>query len=215
VKADWYFDFVSPFAYLQSQRLGRLQDAGLEIHCRPVLFAAILDHWGQLGPAEIGPKRELTYRAALWRSAHDGIELRLPAAHPFNPLPLLRLCIAAGNTIHAVREIFAYVWREGRLPEEPGGLEELGVRLGLDDWADRIAEPGVKAALRDSTRRAIEAGVFGVPTVVVNRQIFWGDDMTAMLLDYCRDPTLFDRPPYHRISGLPVAARRQRTSGSG
>ena len=75
LRAEWYFDFVSPFAYLQAQRLDRLRDAGLEIHYQPVLFAALLDHWGQLGPAEIGPKRELTYRAALWRSAHDGIEL--------------------------------------------------------------------------------------------------------------------------------------------
>jgi len=212
MNAEWYFDFVSPFAYLQAQRLDRLRDAGLEIHYQPVLFAALLDHWGQLGPAEIDAKRELTYRAALWRAAHDGIEMRLPAAHPFNPLPLLRLSIAAGNSVEAVSEIFAYVWREGRLPEEPGGLEELGVRLGLADWAARIADPTVKAALHDSARRAIAAGVFGVPTMLVNGQIFWGDDMTGMLLDYCRDPALFDRPPYHRIPGLPVAARRRQAS---
>ena len=57
--ADWYFDFVSPFAYLQLMDFKRLPDS-LGIRYRPVLFAGLLGHWGQKGPAEIPDKRRRT-----------------------------------------------------------------------------------------------------------------------------------------------------------
>ncbi|HJP22575.1 MAG TPA: 2-hydroxychromene-2-carboxylate isomerase, partial [Alphaproteobacteria bacterium] len=62
--ADWYFDFISGFAYLQFATLERLK--GLEIRFRPVLFAGLLNYHGQLGPAEIPAKRTFTYRQWVW-----------------------------------------------------------------------------------------------------------------------------------------------------
>jgi 2-hydroxychromene-2-carboxylate isomerase len=61
--ADWYFDFISPFAYLQSEQLHRLQPL-VQIRYRPVLFAGLLKHWGNKGPAEVLPKRQFTYEFA-------------------------------------------------------------------------------------------------------------------------------------------------------
>jgi hypothetical protein len=99
-QADWYFDFISPYAYLGLMRLRELpQD--LEIRYRPVLFAGLLNHWEQKGPAEIAPKRSWTYRSCTWWASAHGIPFRFPAAHPFNSLPYLRLAIAAGSTGHA------------------------------------------------------------------------------------------------------------------
>lgn len=65
--ADWYFDFISPFAYLQFVRLGEL--AGARLRLRPVLFAGLLQHWGQLGPAEIPAKRRCSgvWTPPRWR----------------------------------------------------------------------------------------------------------------------------------------------------
>lgn len=60
-KAKWYFDFISPFAYLQLARFSQLP-ADLDITPVPVVFSALLKHWGQLGPAEIPPKRRFVYR---------------------------------------------------------------------------------------------------------------------------------------------------------
>ena len=90
----WYFDFISPFAYLQWRRL-RSDHADIALNPKPVLLAAILNHVGQLGPAEIPQKRRHTYRIVLWQARQAGIPLRFPPAHPFNPLPALRLCLAA------------------------------------------------------------------------------------------------------------------------
>ena len=93
--ADWYFDFISPFAYLQWQAVRRLP--GIVPVCRPVLLAGLLSHHGHKGPAEIPSKRLFTYRHAQWRADRAGIPMTFPPAHPFNPLAALRLCIAAGG----------------------------------------------------------------------------------------------------------------------
>src|SRR6266487_3546889 len=92
--ADWYFDFISPFSYLQCEQLPTLERS-IRIRYRPVLFAALLAAHGHKGPAEIASKRRFTYRFVVWQSAKLGIPLKFPAAHPFNPLSLLRLAIVA------------------------------------------------------------------------------------------------------------------------
>lgn len=116
---DWYFDFISPFAFLQ-WRLLRVAQAPLLNQPKPipVLFAGLLAHWHNVGPVEISPKREWTYEHCLWIAHKNNIAMRLPAQHPFNPLPLLRLCIAVGGSHDVVERLFRYVWQEGLLPTD-------------------------------------------------------------------------------------------------
>ena len=159
---DWYFDFVSPFAYLQSEELGSLPPR-VAVRYRPVLFAGLLGANGQKGPAEIPAKRAFTYRFCLWRAKSLGIPLRFPPEHPFNPLPLLRLAIACDSTADAVHRIFRFVWRDGRLPDLPIEWAELAGSLGVPDADARIATAEVKDELRRNTDEAIARGVFGVP----------------------------------------------------
>jgi len=141
--ADWYFDFVSPFAFLQSEQLGTLPPR-VSIRYRPILFAALLDANGQKGPAEIPAKRAFTYRFCLWQARQLGISMRFPPEHPFNPLPLLRLAIACDSSAAAVHAIFRFVWRDGRLPDLPIEWAELAEMLGIADADARIASPEVK-----------------------------------------------------------------------
>src|SRR5690348_9010873 len=95
IRAHWYFDLISPFSYLHLKQFGRLP-AELEIQYIPVLFAGLLKHWEHKGPAEIPAKRIYTYHHVSWLAARLGIPFRFPPSHPFNPLPALRLVIAAG-----------------------------------------------------------------------------------------------------------------------
>ena len=205
--ADWYFDFVSPFAYLQSERLAELGPR-VSLRLRPVLFAALLDHHGQLGPAEIPAKRAFTYRFVAWQAKSLGIPLKFPHEHPFNPLPLLRLAIACDCAPDAVRRIFRFVWRDGRLPDLPIEWAELTGDLGLPDAAERIAQPEVKLALRRNTDEAIARGVFGVPTLAIGNQLFWGADATAMAAEYVAAGCRIDDPESVRVSSLPMGATR-------
>jgi len=204
---DWYFDFVSPFAYLQSERLAGLP-AKLQVRYKPILFAALLDANGQKGPAEIPAKRAFTYRHVVWQARRHGVPIKFPHEHPFNPLPLLRLAVACECTPDAVHRIFRFVWRDGRLPDLPIEWAELVHDLGLPDAATRIASPDVKAELRRNTDEAIARGVFGVPTIAIGGELFWGDDATAMAIDYAMAGCRYDDPEYARVSSLPIGAAR-------
>lgn len=206
--ADWFFDFVSPFAYLQSEQLSTLAPA-IRIRYRPILFAALLDRHGQKGPAEIPGKRVFTYRFVVWQASKLGIPLKFPHEHPFNPLPLLRLAIACECDPEAIHRMFRFVWRDGRLPDLPIEWAELVHDLGMPDAHARIAQPEVKDALRRNTDEAIARGVFGVPTLAIGNELFWGVDATGMARDYVAAGSRYVDPEYERVANLPEGIRRR------
>lgn len=208
MRIDWYFDPISPFAFLSWPILRRLGEVH-ELMPRPVLLAGLLDHHGQKGPAEIPAKREFTYRFVQFQAQQAGVTLRFPPAHPFNPLAALRLCVAAGCTPDAVSAVLDWIWSEGRSGDSIEALAPLAERLGLRDLALAVAAPEVKAAVRGNFNAALAAGVFGVPTAVVQDRCFWGLDALPMLQAFLRDPDMFDRDPYLRLAALPASASRQ------
>ena len=208
-KACWYFDFISPFAYLQLARFARLP-AELEVTLVPVVFGGLLKHWGQLGPAEIPPKRRFVYRFFQWNADQLGVPFTMPPRHPYNPLPSLRLCVAAGASIDHVRAVFDVIYGQGLQPDEPEGIEAMARALNITEPAAALSDPAVKETLRASTEQAVAEGVFGVPTFVVDEQIFWGGDATEMMLSYLDDPGLFQTPEMTRISDMPMGVIRRK-----
>jgi len=204
----WYFDFVSPFSYLHWQKIRRLPQARHVVPV-PILFGAVLDQLGIRGPAEIEGKRLFTYRKVQWQAEHEGVPLRFPPTHPFNPLPALRLCIAADTTVHAIDAIFDWLWRDGLAGDTAQALEPLAHALGLE--AERaVADPAVKAQLRANTEQALAAGVFGVPTLEIGGELFWGNDAHGLMETVLADPGWLQRGEAGRLAGLPVGIRRER-----
>jgi 2-hydroxychromene-2-carboxylate isomerase len=204
---DWYYDFVSPYSYLQTFRFADVH-ARADIRFRPVLFAALLDHWGTVGPAEFEPKRTFSYRFVQWQARRMGVPYRLPPAHPFNSLKALRLAIALGGDEATVLAIFRCVWQEGWLPDREEGWRAMCEGLAAADADQRIQAPRVKDALRENVALASATGVFGVPTFVANGQLFWGLDSTDFLLDTLDHPALLNDPAMVRIAAVPVGAVR-------
>ena len=206
---EWYFDFISPFAYLQSEQLDQLAPF-VRLRYKPVLFAGLLNHWGQKGPAEIEPKRRFTFEFAIWQAAKLGIPFKMPPQHPFNPLALLRLATAADCRPEIIHSIFRFVWQDGRLPDTPLEWFELTSKLGLPHADAQISASRVKDDLRAATDDAIARGVFGVPTLVIDDRIFWGNDATEMALDYLRGAPVFASDAFARVRDVPVGAVRSR-----
>jgi 2-hydroxychromene-2-carboxylate isomerase len=204
---DWYFDFISPFAYLQSEQLQKLAPF-VQLRYRPVLFAGLLKHWGQKGPAELVPKRQFTFEFAIWQAARLGIPFKMPPMHPFNPLALLRLATAAGSRPEIVHAIFRFVWQDGRLPDTPLEWFELTSVLGLPNADAQISASRVKDDLRATTDDAIARGVFGVPTIIIDDKLFWGFDATDMALDYLQGAPIFKSDAFARVRDVPVGAVR-------
>jgi 2-hydroxychromene-2-carboxylate isomerase len=174
-----------------------------------VLFGAILAHWEHKGPAELPTKRTFTYRQVMWVARRDGIALRFPPRHPFNPIKVLRLAVALGGELAAIRTIFRYIWAEGGEVDTDAGFAELARSMGVADAEARVSDPAVKEALKKNGDDAIAAGVFGVPTIAIGAELFWGYDSTAMAADYLRDPGAFLSTEMRRVDALPVGVRRQ------
>lgn len=207
--ATWYFDVISPFAYLQAMRLGELPD-DVTLSCKPTLFAGFLNHWGQLGPAEIPPKKIFTFRHSLWRARKAGIPYTTPRKHPFNPLRALRLAESADGELAVVQAIFRSIWVEGHLPDDDAGFAAMQDAAGISDGEARVSDPEVKARLLKNGEEAIAAGVFGVPTFAIDGEIFWGDDAFEMVLDYLDDPSMLATPEMAELDRLTASSERKR-----
>lgn len=204
---DWYFDIISPYSYLQCEQLDALA-AEHEVRLHAVLFAGLLNHWGHKGPAEIPAKRQFTYRYVTWYARRMGVPLRAPRAHPFNPLPALRLAVAMQGELAAVQAIHRYIWVDGEIPDGGPAWQALCASLGVPDPEATLADTRIKDTLRSNTEAACAAGVFGVPTAIVEGELFWGVDSTPMLVDYLADPAAFLDEEMQRVSHLPAAASR-------
>ena len=208
-KAKWYFDFISPFAYLQFARFSQLPN-NLEITPVPAVFGAILQHWGQLGPAEIPPKRRFVYRFFQWNADQLGIPFTMPPMHPFNPIPALRLCTAAGAGIENTRAVFDLIYGKGIQPDSPEGIRLIGGALNIPHPESAMQDPVVKDTLRANTAQATSDGVFGVPSFVIDSEVFWGGDSTGMMLDFLENPALFEAPEMKRISNMEMGLTRKK-----
>jgi len=189
-----YLDFISPYAYLAFEKLPlALMGHSYSMTYKPILFAALLKHHGQLGPAEMPPKRDWTYRQVLWLAHTQKVALQLPASHPFNPLPLLRLAVASHAeglpNRYVVETLFKHVWQGGAEAADPARLEALTAQLAPQR---AVNSDEVKAQLKAHTDEAIALGVFGVPTFVVDGKLFWGFDALPMLQSYLAGDPWFD-----------------------
>ena len=205
----FYLDFISPYAYLAFEKLPvTLMGHSYSVTYKPVLFAALLKQHGQLGPAEIAPKRDWTYRQVLWLAHTHGVALQLPGTHPFNPLALLRLavaCDAQGAPNRYVCEtLFRHVWQGGLEATDPVRLAELTAQLAPQRG---INSDEIKAELKAHTDEAIARGVFGVPTLVVDDKFFWGLDALPMLAAYLSGDPWFDRQ-WNAVANVAQGIRR-------
>lgn len=181
----FWFDPISPYAHLAFEHLPQaLEGHSVVVDYKPVLFGALLKHHSHKGPAEIEPKRAWTFRQVAWQARELGVRLDLPAQHPFNPLALLRLLLAAAGpgglpNRYQTELVFRHVWQGGADPLDPIRLGALQQALGVADG--QAPSDGVKARLKALTDEALAKGVFGVPTWECEGRLFWGLDALPML----------------------------------
>jgi len=211
----FYFDFISPYAWLAFQALPKaLAGVSHRVHYHPVVFGAMLKHHGQLGPAEMPGKRDWTYRQVMWLAKQQGTDLQMPASHPFNSLALLRLAVAASDigqpNRYVVESIFKYVWCTGLEASDAERFAALQLHL-LSQANVPLKDPQsveVKQLLQQQTQQAIDLGLFGVPSMVVNGQVFWGQDALPMLRAYLQGDAWFESADWLDAGKLPVGIRR-------
>jgi 2-hydroxychromene-2-carboxylate isomerase len=207
----FWFDPISPYAYLAFEQLPQaLVGCSYEVQYKPVLLAGLLKHWGQKGPAEITPKRAWTYRQIAWIAQRHGVTLQLPRVHPFNPLPLLRLALAAGETgdtpnRRVVELLMHHVWHGGEDALDPSRLATLAAAVAP------VRDPSgeaVKAELRALGDEALARGLFGVPAFELDGRVFWGFDALPMIKAALEGDAWFDGPAWETAASERAGTRR-------
>ncbi len=215
----FYFDYISSNAYLAWTQLPALAARhGFTIEPVPVLFAGLLEAHGQLGPAEVPVKALWMVRNNLRKALRLGVPLNPPAFHPFNPLLALRasaLPLEPARQAALVTALFEAVWVRGLHVSEPAVVERVADEIGLagGDVVVQAQQPDAKARLRQQTDAAIARGVFGVPSMEVENEVFWGYDDFPYLELYCagRDPLTADEWQKWFGGPRPSAMRRRVT----
>ena len=151
----------------------------------------------------------------MWLAKQQGTDLKMPAAHPFNSLALLRLAVAASSSSgqpnrYVVETIFKHVWCDGLEATDPDRLATLQAHLFSQPSASFLDPQSaeVKQLLQQQTQQAIDLGLFGVPSMVVDGQVFWGNDALPMLRAYLEGDAWFESAHWRDAGKLPVGIRR-------
>ena len=210
----FFLDFISPFAYLAFEELPKtLAGLSYAVRYKPVFFGGLLQHNGQMGPAELQHKREWTYRHTQWLAQSKGIPFAMPAMHPFNPLPLLRLAVATDRlgepNRYVCETIFRHVWVGGADAADAARTAALSdsLQTGRPLYMDA---PAAKELLTQHTQDAIAAGVFGVPSYAVDDRVFWGLDALPMLRAYLEDDPSLAAAQWQAMADVPYGIARRK-----
>lgn len=207
-KIDWYFDFISPFAYLALKRFNTLP-AEIEINPIPILFAGILNHHNTKGPAEIERMRQYTFRHIMWLTQQQQVPLKLPPAHPFNPLKYLRLSLLLDCDLKAIETIYDFIWKEGLSADDINDWDQLVKKLSVTDVDEKISQQSIKDKLLDNTNKAAQLGVFGVPTFIVDGELFFGQDSMEFLHEYLENPSILESEAMQSADNMPEGVGRK------
>jgi len=211
------FDYISPNAYVAWKRLGHLgRSHDLIVQPEAVLFAGLLGATGALGPAEIPPKRRWMWRNVARKCAQLDLPLRPPHTHPFNPLLALRISsleLAPAARARLIDGLFDAVWAHARDVSDPAEVARVATAAGLDGeaaLADAV-EPRNKQRLFDRTATAIADGAFGVPTLFLDGELFWGYDDFEWIERHLDGEDEYDRELLGAWNSVrPSASRRDR-----
>lgn len=183
----FYFDFMSPFSYLAFQKLPGICERyglGLQLHVVDLPKLKLLA--GNTGPANVTIPIKIRYlRTDLDRWANRyGVTLVFPKSLDTGALNRAFLhALDEGKGRAFIEAGWEAIWGKGGDPADPALLDELAVTCGWDpkDFAGWVASDEAIARLKAATQAAHDAGVFGVPAMIVGDQMWWGNDRLGFM----------------------------------
>jgi 2-hydroxychromene-2-carboxylate isomerase len=189
-KVDYYFDFLSPYSYFSLINLDKSNFfKQYDVSLKPVVMGSLFNHFEMKGPGEILPKRHYMLKQCFIYAAQNNIPFNPPDKHPFNPLYALRLATKAcsgDRQLEMIKLLFSSCWEKGLTLGEPEDLEPIleAHNFNAKEIIDKTFDRDVKKQLKQNTKDAIESNVFGVPSFVVDDNLFWGNDSIKDLNSY-------------------------------
>ena len=183
---DFYFDFISPYAYLAYKKIQSLP-TDIKINYKPVLLGGLHNLQGITAPAFIKPKLKHMMNDCLLISTKNNFNFKWNSKFPINSLNIMRgyLSVNLSNRDQYIKTIFDAYWRDDLDISKDEILIPLleQCKIAKDIFFKTIKDPVIKERLIDATKNAHEKEVFGAPTFITNNKIFWGQDRLEFALD--------------------------------
>lgn len=216
---EFYFDYVSNNAYLAWTQLAELAERHeLTVVPKPVLFAGLLNTHGNVGPAEVPAKRHWMLKNILRKTTLLNVPMAPPLHHPFNPLIALRaslMPLEPAQRARLIDALFEACWVNQQKIDELDVVVELASGVGIDaqELVEWVTSSQASSLLRFETEQATQAGVFGIPSMVVHDELFFGFDdfvFMEMFLDG-EDPLERASVDEWDMARMPAASMRTRS----
>lgn len=212
----FYFDFLSPFSYFAWIKLQNLnKEKAFNLVLKPVALGPLLNHWEIKGPGEIQPKREFLLKQLLRFSAKTNIPFTTPKTHPFNSLYALRLALTdvCGPQQESVVDVLWKAGWQSRIDmADPDELQRVlkENNLPAEELYERSFSKEAKVELKRNIQEAISHGVFGVPSFVIDGELFWGNDSLDDVMNFIEGKDPLDREKLSQLlASTPRAASQQ------
>ena len=182
---DFYFDFVSPYSFLAHKRIRKIEnEENIKFIYKPILLGGLHNLIGITAPAFINPKAKFMVRDCKMVANKFNIKFIFNSEFPINSLNLMRglLSVSSDKKNTYINNFFDAYWQDGlNLNEQKIIIAILKkCKINKDDFQKKIKNQKIKNKLKKLTQDAYKKDIFGAPTFVVNKKIFWGQDR----LDY-------------------------------
>ena len=202
-KIDFYFDFLSPYSYLAWQWVRKNWET-YAFRCFPVVLGKIIHHYETKGPAEIAPKRNYLFKNCLRYTRLNGISFVAPKVLPFNSLDALRMALmenAKDKQFAVIDRLFNASWGQG---EDISDNDFAIALLEQNELSGRVLfecaqSKESRQALKRNIAQALEQGVFGLPSFVVDGELFWGNDSIPHMLLFMEGRDPMDHQAYQQF----------------
>ncbi len=179
---DFYFDFISPYAYLAHKEIRRIEKINsIKISYKPILLGAIHNLHGIKAPAFIPAKAKHMIRDCKLIAEKNKIKFKFNSYFPIRSLNLMRGVIVAEEDNYKsfyIDNIFDAIWQDGMNMNDDHIVQKILKNLNVNPktFYLRVSSNSIKESFKQKTNDAYEKGIFGAPSFVCNNKIFWGQD---------------------------------------
>lgn len=191
---DFWFEFASTYSYPAATRVRRLADeAGVTIRWRPFLLGPIFKaHGWDDSPFNLyAAKGRYMWRDLERVCAELDLPFRKPSVFPQSGLVAARVALVGlehGWGEDFIAAVYRAQFAQGLLINDPAVIRDILVALTLDPKQvfDAIQADAIKTRLRENTQEAERLGIFGAPSVMVNDELFWGNDRLEQAVAFAK-----------------------------
>ena len=189
---DFYFDFVSPYSFLAHKEIKKIEkNEGMKIKYKPILLGGLHNLHGIKAPAFIPAKAKHMIRDCKLVAERNNIRFKFNSYFPIRSLNLMRgVLVAEEDNIKSyyIDNIFDTIWQDGLNMNDDIVIQKVLKNLNVNPktFFLRSTSSSIKDALRKKTSEAYEKGVFGAPTFIANKKVFWVQDRITFALTEAR-----------------------------